>query len=149
MMEFEPGMLLAFRWDQDSYGVCKVLKVTETRKDPIISIVTYSNSFDSVPEQVDAEQLKPLVIHMPVIRSGIMRSDLKPVGTAEVKPEELGGYEHWLAAWKERRAGFFEGSIADSVDIIIEAMAQVDNGPQDRAMMERMRQQFGNKPPSW
>ncbi|MHB9095878.1 MAG: hypothetical protein ACYC21_14525 [Eubacteriales bacterium] len=143
-MNYEPGMLLAFRWDSNTYGVCKVLKITETRKDPIINIVTYANWFENIPEDLDFEQLKPLVVHMPMILSGLTMSDCTPIGKVEVKPEELEGYENWNAAWKDRRAGFFERSISDAVDHVMEAMAQVDNGGQDSVYRERLMRQWQN-----
>lgn len=147
-MNYEPGMLVAFKWNSNSYGVCKVLKITETRKDPIISVVTYSNWFDALPENVGPETLKPMVVHMPMLLPAMELSECTLIGNAEVTPEELSGYENWLAAWQDRRAGFFDRSISDSVDQVMEAMAQVDNGGQDASgFRDRlMRQWQGNRP---
>lgn len=141
MEKYEPGTLLAFKWDADSYGVCKVLKITETRKEPIINIVTYSNSFSALPENIDAGQLKPMVVHMPMLMPAMELSDCTPVGKADVQPEELRGYENWLAAWQERRSGFFTRSIADAVDEILEHMANVDS-PEDSVYRERLMQHW-------
>ncbi len=146
-MNYEPGMLLAFKWDPDSFGICKVLKITETKKEPIINIITYSNWFETLPENINPEQLKPLVIHMPMLLSAMEQSGCTPVGSAEVKPEELRGYENWLSAWQERRSGFFDKSIAESIDHILESMARVDNGPQDSIFKERLMRRWQENMP--
>lgn len=141
MNNYEPGSLLAFKWDNDSYGVCKVLQITETRKEPIINIVTYSNWFEGLPENVDTAQLKTLVVHMPMLLPALEISGCTLVGADEVKPQELDGYENWLGAWQDRRAGFFTRSIPDSIDEIMEQMAVVDS-PGDSAHKERLMQQW-------
>lgn len=137
-MNYEPGMLLAFRWDENTFGVCKVIKVTETRKEPIISAIVYTNWFESVPENLDTDQLKPMVIHMPLLQSAMERSGCVQVGQAEVIPDELRGFDNWFAAWQQRQAGFFDKSIADSVDIIMESMANVDSGGPDSMYRDRL-----------
>ncbi len=146
-MNYEPGMLLAFKWDTDTYGICKVLKITETKKEPIVNIITYSNWFQTLPETIDPDEIKPLVIHMPMILSAMEKSGCKPIGTAEVKPEELQGYENWVRAWNERRSGFFERSIAESVDQILESMAHVDNTPEDSVFKERLMRRWQQNMP--
>ncbi|PKM79823.1 MAG: hypothetical protein CVU89_16525 [Firmicutes bacterium HGW-Firmicutes-14] len=148
-MKYEPGMILAFRWDTESYGVCKVTGITETRKEPIISIVTYSNSYDSPPEKFDpAEELKPMVLHMPMLLPAIEASECTAIGNAEVSPEEQDGFENWLSAWKERRTGFFKQTIPDAVDHIIEAMAQVESSASEDSMYrERLMQRWRNEGP--
>ncbi|MDT3702281.1 MAG: hypothetical protein ROZ36_04435 [Thermincola sp.] len=133
IMNFEPGMLIAFRWSQTTYGVCKVLQITETRKEPIINVVTYSNTLEQIPENIDVSALKTLVVHMPMLLPAMLMSECTHIGTAPVTPEELRGYENWLAAWQERQAGYFDRPIPDSVDQIMEAMAQVDGGGADQS----------------
>lgn len=144
-MNYESGMLLAFKWNADTFGVCKVLKVTETRKDPIISIITYSNWFETMPENVDTAALKSMVVHMPMLLPAMEMSECTPIGTADVTPEELDGYENWVRAWEDRRAGFFDRSISDAVDHIMEAMAEVDNGGQDSVYRERLMRKWQNE----
>ena len=144
-MNYEPGMLVAFKWNSNSYGICKVLKITETRKEPIISVVTYSNWFDDIPENIEMDKLKPLVVHMPMLLPAMAMSECNVIGNAEVTSEEMSGCEAWLAAWKERQAGFFDRSIPDSVDQIMEAMAQVNNGGQDSGYRDRLMRQWQNE----
>jgi len=143
-MQYEPGTLLAFKWDEKNFGVCKVIAATETNKEPIISIIAYSNWFETIPGPSEPEQLKPLVLHMPMIMSAMQATGCMPIGSAEVKPEELKGYEHWLGAWKDRRAGFFEIPVPHAVDHIVEAMAQVNSGSSDSAFKEKLRQRWQN-----
>lgn len=146
-MNYEPGMLLSFKWDSDSFGICKVIKVTETRRQPIISVVTYSNTFKEIPENLDLNQLKPMVLHMPILSPGLEMSECKPIGSAEITPNETSAYENWAAAWQDRRAGFFEKSIDDSVNHIMEAMAEVDTGQSNSPERQRLAQQWQSKMP--
>ena len=142
-MDFKPGMLLAFNMESDTYGVCKVTGITETSKEPIISVVTYANSFDSVPEEVNPAELKPLVIHMPMYLPALKASNCKEIGMAEITGDEARGFDNWLLAWKDRRAGFFERSIPDSIDYILEQMANVENStPEDSVFRERLMRRF-------
>ncbi len=141
-MDFKPGMLLAFNWDNDSYGVCKVTGVTETNKEPIIGVVTYSNYYDTVPEEIDPAELKPMVLHMPMYLPAMKASVCKEIGTADVTENEARGFNDWLKAWKDRRTGFFERSIPDSVDFILEQMAKVDNAPEDQFYRKKLMERF-------
>jgi len=142
-MDFKPGMLLAFKWDANSYGICKVAGITETSKEPIIGIVTYSNCYESVPENLDPSELKPMVIHMPMYLPAMQASDCEEIGTAEVTEDEAKGYDNWLTAWKDRRTGFYERDIPSSIDYIIEQMAQVDNASSEDSMFrDRLMQRF-------
>jgi len=141
-MNYEKGMVLAFRWESDNYGICKVINVTATKKEPIVSIVTYSDSFESVPENPDLTALKPLVIHMPMLHPAMEASECTQIGSAEVGEQETAAYETWLNAWQERRSGFFTATIPDAVNQIIEAMARVDNGTSDSAFRERLARRW-------
>ncbi len=123
-MNYEPGMLLSFKWEDDSFGICKVIKLTETKKDPIISICTYSNYLNPIPESIDQVELKPMIVHMPMLESRL--SDCVAVGKADIRPRETEAYETWYEAWKIGRAGILTKSISESVSQILEAMAEVD-----------------------
>ena len=123
-MNYEPGMLLSFKWESEVFGICKVIKLTETKKDPIISISTFSNYFDTFPENINLDQLKPMIVHMPMVPSSL--TGCTPVGKAEIRPRELEAYERWLDAWQAGRAGILNKSISESVSQILEAMAEVE-----------------------
>lgn len=144
-MQYAPGTLLSFKWDDGNLGVCKVITTTETAEEPIINITTFSNCFEAIPEAIATTELKPLVLHMPMTLTSIQASDCSVIGFAEVTPEEYKGFEKWLAAWQNKRAGVFEIPIVSAINHIIEAMAQVNSSSPDSAFRQQLKRHWQDK----
>lgn len=122
-MNYEPGMLLSFCWETGSVGICKVIKVTESDHKSIVSISVFSNAFADVPESLTADQLKPMIAHMPMTLPGL--AGCAAVGRAEIRSRELEALQRWLEAWQAGKAGVFTKSVGDAVSQIMEAMLEV------------------------
>lgn len=119
-MVYEPGTLLRFSWHGDTFGICKVIRITDTLPEPIVSITTYSNFFDRIPEAIEPAALRPMVTHMPMLLSSL--AECMPVGKTDIRQRELAAYQRWLKAYQAGRSGYFSRPVSESVSQVLEAM---------------------------
>ena len=89
--DLEVGGLYASQNKDGSYSVTKIIALDEVA----VHIKMYSNKFEAIPEDIDAEKLQTFIGHAPMAREGFLLDSPKLLKVEKVTESELEGYNYY------------------------------------------------------